>query len=149
MARKFFYVCAGLFLLVCAFAMGASTASGQFVVDASDAGVSNTFSAVVGRTAYILEGGHTPAAIADIPGTARVIAVGDVSPSALGVGVVLENGDCYYHGDGFGGAAGTWNFQGNVFSGAPTPALHQSWGQVKARYHATPRITVTPGANDR
>jgi hypothetical protein len=32
---------------------------------------------------------------------------------------------------------------------SPTTALHQSWGQVKARYQNTPGTTVTPGANDR
>jgi hypothetical protein len=60
----------------------------------------------------------------------------------------LENGDCYYHGDAFGQTPNAWNYEGNLFGGA-TPTLHQSWGQVKARYHATPGMTVTPGADKR
>ena len=28
----------------------------------------------------------------------------------------------------------SWNLLGNVFGGAPTPAIHESWGQVKERY---------------
>jgi len=43
------------------------------------------------------------------------------------------NGDVYMG----GGPAShtTWLFLGNVFSGSgPTPALHESWGQLKSRY---------------
>jgi len=145
--RKFFYICAGLFLLACAFAIGASTASGQFVVDAWDSGVSNTYSAVIGRTVYILEGGHAPKAVASIPGSARVVAVGNLSPSVPEVGVVLEDGDCYYYGSSFGGGADTWNFEGNLFSGAPTPALHESWWQLKSRYSPKSAPTSQPPTN--
>jgi hypothetical protein len=59
-----------------------------------------------------------------------------------------SNGDFFVSGDG----GRTWSRHGNVF-GAATPALHESWGQLKARYRATapatPGTTVTPGANDR
>jgi hypothetical protein len=59
--------------------------------------------------------------------------------------VLTANGDVYRSTD----AGSTWSLVGNVAGGAPTPALHESWGQVKARYHATPGMTVRPGADNR
>ena len=58
--------------------------------------------------------------------------------------VVTANGDVYYAPNG---VTGPWVLYSNVFAGGPTPALHQSWGQVKARYHAAPGMGVTPGAD--
>ena len=53
--------------------------------------------------------------------------------------------DCYLatdsHGDG-------WNRTSNVF-GAPTPALHQSWGQLKARYAPNPEQTRSATPQDK
>ena len=52
MARKFFYVCAGLFLLTLAYQLGATSAQAQFVVDGASVwdGIP---SAAVGRTLYV------------------------------------------------------------------------------------------------
>jgi hypothetical protein len=99
MARKFFLVAVGMFLLALSFHFCFITASAQ------------------------------------VPGN-PVVAVS-------GPWVYTANGDAYLQ-----SANGTWAPAGNVFGG-PTPALHQSWGQVKARYQNTPGMTVTPGANDR
>jgi hypothetical protein len=43
--------------------------------------------------------------------------------------VVTANGDVYASTD-----AVTWTHIANVFSGGPTPAQHESWGQLKSRY---------------
>jgi len=50
--------------------------------------------------------------------------------------VVTANGDVYASGD-----AVTWTHVANVFSGGPTPALHESWGSLKSRY--APKTTPT------
>lgn len=110
MARKFFLVAAGMFLLALSYHFGASTATAQ-------AGSSGFAIAVDGGTFYVM----TP------------------------------NGDVYSR-----VTTGTsWRPEnplaslGNFWSGSPTPALHESWGQVKARYRSTPGMTVTPGADNR
>ena len=109
MARKFFYVCAGMLMLALSYHFGASTATAQ--------APSNPVVASFG-------GGFA--------------------------GVVTANGDVYLGGGGANGGVWTnWSPVANVFSGGPTPALHESWGQVKARYRSTPGMTVTPGADSR
>jgi hypothetical protein len=40
------------------------------------------------------------------------------------------NGDVYLS----NGAYGPWTHASNIFSGGPTPALQESWGQLKSRY---------------
>ena len=71
--------------------------------------------------------GYTTA-MAQAPGNS-VVAAGGIG---LGAWVVTANGDIY-RGDG-AGSAETWTHFSNVFSGGPTPALHESWGQLKSRY---------------
>jgi hypothetical protein len=105
MARKFFYICAGMFLLALSYHFGASTA------------------------------------VAQAPSNPVVATWG----SALIV--FTANGDVYMSASGT--SSGPWVHESNVFTGGPTPALHESWGQVKARYQNTPGVTVTPGANDK
>jgi hypothetical protein len=100
MARKFFYICAGMLMLALSYHLGAGTAGAQ------------------------------------APGN-PVVAVS-------GPWVYTANGDAYLQSSNT-----TWSPQGNIFTGGPTPALHQSWGQVKARYQNTPGTTVTPGADNR
>jgi hypothetical protein len=46
--------------------------------------------------------------------------------------VVTANGDVYASSD-----AVTFHHISNVFSGGPTPALQESWGQLKSRYTPT------------
>src|SRR5258706_9341088 len=93
MARKFFYVCAGLFLLALSFHFGYSTATAQ------------------------------------APGN-PVAAAWQASQAGTGIvnAIVTTNGDVYRSGN-----LTSWDFYGNVFGG-PTPALHESWGSLKARY---------------
>jgi hypothetical protein len=87
MARKFFYVCAGMFLLALSYHLGASTA------------------------------------VAQAPSN-PVVAMPDANVA------VTANGDLYtapY-------VQGPWTLTSNVLGGGPTPALHESWGQLKTRY---------------
>ena len=107
MARKFFYVCAGMFLLALSYHLGASTATAQ--------GSGNPIVAAFGQAPV----------------------------------VVTANGDVYVSNGGNGGTWTGWVRVTNVFSGAPVPAQHESWGQVKARYRGAPGVPVTPGADNR
>jgi hypothetical protein len=106
MARKFFYICAGMFLLALSYHLGASTA------------------------------------IAQAPGNPLV----GVAANQGGIFAAAANGDVYVFGNG---GPNTWHLSGNVFSSGPTPALRESWGQVKARYQNTPGTTVSPGSDQR
>jgi len=152
MARKFFYVCAGLFLLALVFHLGQSSAraqSGVLIEGAAMDMEQNPFtfppraSGVVGRTFYLFyhDGAVGPQG-APVPGTEPVIAT---EPNFERV--MLANGDIYQM------SGSSWTFIGNLLGTPPTAALRQSWGQLKSRYHAaptvTPGMTVTPGANDR
>ena len=105
MARKFFYVCAGTFLLALSYHFGASTATAQ--------APSNSVVALYGNA------------------------------------VATANGDVYEGSNYLNGVPATWTKVSNVFAGGPVPALHESWGQVKARYRSTPGMTVTPGSDNR
>jgi len=113
MPRKFFYLCAGMFLLALSYHFGASTATAQA-----------SGSPVVAVTNFAQ------------PAEAHCF----LAVTAIGDAYVTTN------------SGGTWVFSGNVFSG-PTPALHESWGQLKSRYRATPSVTpgttVTPGAEKK
>ena len=109
MARKFFYVCAGMFLLALSYHLGASTATAQ--------GPGNP---VVGFIAY--------------------------GNAGLAAAAITANGDVYA--SNIGGLDHGWVFKQNIFNGGATPSLHESWGQLKARY-APNRGTAQPGAQSR
>jgi hypothetical protein len=150
-ARSFFFVAAGMFLLALAYQLGARAAEGQATgtVECADVdyyGAGTAWFAVVNRHLYWQCNSSTSCdqvslyAGAPIPGSTPVIACGTGA-------VVLQDGTIYVWQGGPGGA-GPW-LQIGDFAGGPTPALHQSWGQVKARYQNTPATTVTPGADNR
>jgi hypothetical protein len=100
MARKFFYICAGMLMLALSYHFGASTATAQ------------------------------------APSNPVVAVQGDGT-------VYTANGDAYGRVN-----TSTWALVGNVFGGGPTPALHESWGQLKSRY-APNGGTVSKGADTR
>lgn len=92
MARKFFYVCAGMLMLALSYHFGAGTAVAQ-------------------------------------PPSNPVVGV--ATNSAGSFLAMTAGGDAFFTPD-FGQ---TWYRYGNCFAGTgPTPALHESWGQVKDRY---------------
>ena len=92
-AKAFFFVAAGILMLVGAFHLGAQTAQGQ-------AG-----SPVVGIAGF----------------------------ANSGLGVVTENGDFYSAGYANPSVGPfTWQFQGNILSGAPVQSTETTWGRIKA-----------------
>ena len=111
MARKFFYIAAGMLMLALSYHFGASTATAQ-------SGSSVTGFSVLDPTQFF---------------------------------VMSPNGDVFYRQtSSYGGTfTGGLTFVGNFWSGGPTPALHESWGQVKARYRTPAGGSVTPGAENR
>jgi hypothetical protein len=90
MARKFFYVCAGMLMLALSYHFGATTATAQ---------------------------APSNPVVATFPN---------------GWVAVTANGDVYQATDANGPQG--WHLVNNVFSTGPTPALHESWGQLKSRY---------------
>ncbi len=145
MAKKFFYVCAGLFLLALSYHLGASsaTAQGGTVVEGAALQLvpgtpeGNRASACVNRIWRWMRPGGVPQEFpVPVPGTSRIVA------TDAWQNVLLENGDWYlYSGSG-------WVYQGSIAGGAPTPAQRATFGQVKARYAPSP-VSPTTLTNDR
>jgi hypothetical protein len=52
--------------------------------------------------------------------------------------IVTANGDVYTP----SGSLNTWHLASNIFSGGPTPALQETWGQLKSRF--APKSTPAP-----
>lgn len=131
LAKQFFYVSAGLFLLALSYHLGATNAQGQMAqpldgphID-SPGGPNGSawMTGAVGRVFYANGVPHP----APIPGVARVVATAGTGTSAWPYVVMLENGDFYY------GTETQWTFFGNTI-GSPTGATPKSWGKVKADY---------------
>lgn len=121
MAKKFFYVCAGLMCLGLAFHLGAGTAHGQFATADASMIDGNGAAAVIGRQVSYFGFGNAPVHIPEpVPGSSRVMACNYTL-------VLLENGDAYeYMRD-----SGVWVFRGTLGLG-PTPTTQSSWGALKA-----------------
>ena len=126
MARKFFYVCAGIFLLALAYHLGAQSARAQGQV--LEGPSASAFTASINRVLWYVTSDGTHPVTPPIPGTSPVVAT-DGGPNTGQV--VLANGDCYWK-----PANGTdWVLYGNLLAGSgPTPAKQGSWGQLKAKY---------------
>ena len=58
-----------------------------------------------------------------------------VGTFAGNIAVATANGDVYL--SPTNSFNGPWVHSSNVFSGGPTPALQESWGQLKSRYAPT------------
>ena len=132
-AKRFFYVCAGLLCLALAYHLGARSATAQGgSISAAECLYINGDGTIacVARTVYISDGPFDPvsAQFPPVPGTDPVIAVG--TGGGGHVVAMLANGDTY----SIPNAAGqTWTFIKNAVGG-PTPATRETWGGVKARY---------------
>lgn len=131
-ARTFFYVCAGLVCLVVAYQVGASRAAAQAGATIEAAGFNTDVALEVAfcsnRVLYWSQSTNgtnwlIPARLGaggqPVPGTSPIAAC------KYGY-VLLANGDLYQD-------TGSWSYLGNLV-GAPTPALRQSFGQLKAKY---------------
>jgi hypothetical protein len=141
MARKFFYVCAGMLMLALSYYFGASTAGAQSGGAIECAGIANgeAATAVIGRYVYFMSRSEPVRlyATSPVPGTSPVIACD------RGM-VVLENGEVWFW---YSAGGAEWGLVGS-FSGGPVPALRETWGQVKARYAPNP-AAPTSETNDR
>jgi hypothetical protein len=146
-ARTFFYVCAGLFLLVLGYHFGASSATAQAGAQldmATVERVNHEAIAVAGRTPYVasfdVSGSLTNhRTLPEIPGSATVVGVGIVSGSGimdLDFVAVLSDGSAYGMPEG-----GSWRLLGSMTG--LTPAAQQTWGSVKTRY--LPGAAAAPG----
>ena len=141
MAKKFFYVCAGLFVMALAFAAGASMvraqSSGIVTSWVGQSGQSGAYVAVavLGRSlVYSAQGAvpgvlGSPASTPPVPGSAAIISVGVTARSDVPFMAMLETGEVYEYNNG----SAQWSYAGGVL-GAPTPATSATWGQVKDRY---------------
>lgn len=143
MARKFFYVSAGIFLLALAYHLGARSAGAQGgaidVAWVGQAGASGPYYAVAvqGRTPHVADQGVVPGTMGNdrllppIPGADAVVAFGVTARGDVPFIAMLANGDVYE----FNASQESWTPAGNVFAGAPTNAKPETWGSVKARYY--------------
>jgi hypothetical protein len=150
MARKFFFVSAGLLCLTLAVHLHMSPAQAQSgSLEVAEAGT-GIYAGAVGRTVYLAS--QTAIAgpldlvrsFAPVPGSSPISAVAATGVSSVPVTVMLRDGDVYTATDG----GSSWNLAGNIFSGAPTPTQRETWGQLKYRYPPN-RGTARPGAGDR
>jgi hypothetical protein len=168
MARKFFYICAGLFLLTLTYHRGATTAGAQGAGFASPNEVA-ALSGVLPNGATIplpTYADGTPALESDCRWSVSntYFGAGDTwcytADALYGTPPNIYENASYFNSHpgrvmnaGHAGSGGTYD--GNYIiiatrgASQPTSALHQSWGQVKARYHSTPGVSVTPGADNR
>jgi hypothetical protein len=130
MARKFFYISAGMLMLALAFHFGASTstAQGGTVLEGASiqfpAGIPDArATACVNRIYRWMQSGGTPNEFpVPVPGTSPVVATDTYG------NVLLENGDWFQH----NGTA--WAYRGNLAGGGPTSTERTTWGQAKSPY---------------
>lgn len=131
MAKKFFYVCAGLLALVLAAAVGYSAARAQTGGPIYYAGVGGACVTTVGRTLYFVSSSSfTPSAYPEpVPGGAEIVSMhvynaGYTEPACT---VALANGEVYH----WSGAIRHWYLAGS-FAGT-TQAKASSWGSLKSQ----------------
>jgi hypothetical protein len=133
MAKKFFYVCAGLMMLAAAYHLGASTASGQATQLQWSANVNQwTCAVAMGRTIHVAQAGAMGDVLPPVPGSAEIVAL-DATPNPAQAVVVLADGTCWSYGNGPSGGPSSWTPFVYGLSGA-TPVIRQSFGALKARY---------------
>src|SRR5258705_3517527 len=136
LAKRFFFICAGVFLLVLSYQWGVTSATAQSGGTPAAGAFNNTFSGtiltfVIDRTFFTcVDDGAAfqPTQIDEpVPGSSPIVATGSAGGASE---VYLANGDVYTRGNGPGLP---WSFWGNVPGGA-TPAKLTSLGQLKARF---------------
>ena len=137
LAKRFFYVCAGILCLALAYHLGAVSATAQSGASVEGASIEsfqlNAFpraTACVNRLwRWMEENGAPRVNLVPVPGTERIVATDPYGS------VMLENGDWLQ----FDGSS--WVLVGNLV-GAPTPASQGTWGSLKTRYR--PGAAATP-----
>ena len=139
MAKRFFYVCAGLFLLALSYHLGARSAGAQILGQPIGNIADGNACAVLGGSIYAvrltsLPGPNGPPASIPLPRPGNVIGVGatedSLEPAYIGMAWVIYDDGAVYH---YTLAAG-WEQVASLFSVTPVAAQGTTWGQVKDRY---------------
>jgi hypothetical protein len=136
MAKKFFYVCAGLFFLALSFELGARSARAQGASGIAGGFFGPDATISVGTTMYTVRlntytGTDGPPYSLLLP---RSGAVQDVR-SVSGGGSIGETWVLYQDGDIYEYLPGTgWQHIVNLLGATPTAAQSTSWGRVKSTY---------------
>jgi hypothetical protein len=130
MARKFFYVCAGLFLLLCGFSLGALPllAQNESTVDVADMqGFGGGYSGVIVNRVLVRGSATGPKLITTpIPGTSPVVAL---EPGNMRV--ILANGEEWAYSD-------TWHFVGNWLAGVLDASPPSGSKSLRIQVNPTP-----------
>ncbi len=122
MAKRFFYVCAGILALVLTYHFGATSAGGQGLVR-----VIGPNTVVVGSNAFYLEISNPPFGWRQLPyngNTLPPVPVTSLASYQLGT-AITDTGEGWY------ATAGVWVSAGTPPSVATIPS---TWGSVKAKY---------------
>lgn len=128
MAKKFFHVCAGIFLLVLSFQLGATTARGQsgatWFIESSNGGTPYVLTSSGDWWRYVPTYGWMND-LGNIFGAAGPRTIVSVLP-----GIALtSDGEVWYGGQ----SGGVWQNAGVPPLG-PTPPVRESFGSLKVRY---------------
>jgi len=133
--RKFFYVCAGVFLLALSYHLGASTVGAQGTglglicrLDGTDMYSTESFCTPSGDVYQYLSGHWTKTSnvFGGAPGGRQIVSY-DSGVALASNGEVFVSSLLGYNG---------WTSRGFPVGG-PVPALQESWGQLKSRYAQT------------
>lgn len=130
MAKKFFYVCAGVFLLALAYHLGATSATAQGPAEIRTAAGSNFYGFAIGHQLHLATYDDANGLLRfggpyTIPGSADVVGI-DFDGS--GTVAFLSNGEVYRA----AGINGPFVSVGSMIG--PTETARTSWGAVKQRY---------------
>lgn len=138
MAKRFFYVCAGLLMLAIAYQLGVRAAGAQGGLELSVADIDPTYSTVGGIVDRTLVGGYfgngfyEPVFVSSqpVPGTSPIVGV----DSYVGR-VVLANGDFYqWHSD----PDGYWQLDASILDGLASAPNHPAPSRMNIRVSPNP-----------
>ena len=133
MIGRFFFACAGIFLLALSYHFGAGTAISQSSTEVGGVRFGATIGLVAATNGDVYRDDHTVDGTnpqwtlrGHIPTTAPIVALGNESDNY--VLAYASNGDFFSSSD-FGAS---WELRGNVFNS--TPVRIGSWGHLKNQY---------------
>lgn len=133
MAKKFFYVCAGLLLLALAYSFGASRAVAQGAGNPFVGIVSaESFVTVITRSGdvYLRQGDGAFQQSVHVPGGSPVVSANN-DGAAVNIWVICEDGSVYRNSAyAMLTMNSAWTLTGSI-PGASTPTSTSTWGSVK------------------
>lgn len=132
LAKRFFYVCAGLFLFALSYHLGAKSATAQAqgrILPASGSGNVVTSTGDVYQKLFFDDGGSWYyQGRVQTPSPPVFLAQTGSRNGEYFFQVYCENGDIYEL------SGGISTFVENIFGGSPTTLRSRTWGKVKADY---------------